>query len=65
MTTAERIALKRYAQVIALWTSRFDTAEIAARLDVPEAIVARWVANFRDQMHAAPAAPMRPLAKAA
>jgi hypothetical protein len=34
--------------VISFWLSRFDTAEIAQRLDLPEWLVARWVANFRD-----------------
>lgn len=31
-----------------MWLSRFDTAEIAAAVDLPECLVAAWVANFRD-----------------
>lgn len=61
----ERAALNKYADVIAMWTSRFDTAEIAAKLELPESMVARWVANFRDQMHGLPAATMPPLRAAA
>lgn len=41
--------LKRYAQAIDLWARRFDTAEIAEILTIDEAVVARWVANFREQ----------------
>ena len=44
---------KRYAEAIALWSARFDTAEIAARLDLPESTVANWVANFRDVVRVA------------
>ncbi|WP_407155198.1 hypothetical protein [Bradyrhizobium sp. STM 3557] len=45
-----RAQLRKYREVIAWWLSRFDTAEIAERLDLPEHLVARWVANFRDVM---------------
>lgn len=48
----ERGALKRYAEAVSLWRARFDTAEIARRLDLPEATVARWVANFREMARA-------------
>jgi hypothetical protein len=46
-----RTQIKSYAQVVALWSARYDTAEIAKLLDLPECIVARWVANFRDLLH--------------
>lgn len=54
MNTArqERASLRRYAEAIALWNARFDTAAIAERLNVAESIVARWVANFREQARA-------------
>lgn len=45
-----RAQLKKYREVISFWLSRFDTAEIACQLDLPEWLVARWVANFRDMM---------------
>lgn len=45
---ASRTQLKAYAEAIAMWGARFDTAEIAARLGLAEHVVARWVANFRD-----------------
>lgn len=50
---AERTELRRYAQAIAMWTSRFDTRDIAEALNVPEAVAAGWVANFREQVRAA------------
>lgn len=31
-----------------MWLSKFDTSEIAGQLGLPECLVARWVANFRD-----------------
>jgi hypothetical protein len=40
--------LKKYQRVIAMWLSKYDTSEIARDLDLPEWLVARWVANFRD-----------------
>lgn len=43
-----RDQLKRYREVISLWLSKYDTAEIAKQLDLPEYLVANWVANFRD-----------------
>jgi hypothetical protein len=46
MTT--RAQLKKYRDVISLWLSRYDTCEIAMQTDLPESIVANWVANFRD-----------------
>lgn len=49
----ERSELKRYAEAIAMWSARFDTSEIAAKLGLSESIVARWVANFRDVVRAA------------
>ena len=61
---SDRAALKWYAEAISLWNARLDTAEIAARIELPEGIVARWVANFRDQVCAMQAVPM-PVAKAA
>lgn len=45
---ASRDQLRKYRDVIALWLARFDTQSIALRLDVPEHVVARWVANFRE-----------------
>lgn len=56
---SERAALKQYADVIGLWCSRFDTAEIAERTGLAEHLVAKWVANFRDQTRAIPASNMR------
>lgn len=43
-----RSQLKKYQRVIAMWLSKYDTSEIARDLDLPEWLVARWVANFRD-----------------
>lgn len=40
--------LRHYASVIELWRRRFDTAEIAAELELDEGLVVKWVANFRD-----------------
>jgi hypothetical protein len=40
--------LQHYAQVLALWGRRFDTAEIAAIVRLPEGLVAKWIANWRD-----------------
>lgn len=48
----DRQHLKAYAEAIALWCAKFDTAEIGSRLGVPEAMVAMWVANFRDVVRA-------------
>lgn len=45
---ASRGSLKKYREVISMWLSRFDTCEIALQLDLPECLVASWVANFRD-----------------
>lgn len=45
---ASRTQLGRYAEVIELWRRRFDTMEIADIVELPEHLVARWVANFRD-----------------
>jgi hypothetical protein len=49
-----RQQLRRYAEVLSMWHARFDTAEIAGRLQLPEGLVARWVANYRDLMHGGP-----------
>ncbi len=35
-----------------MWSRRFDTQSIAERLDIPEHLAARWVANFRDVLFA-------------
>lgn len=43
-----RAQLRLYAEVVALWMSRFDTFEIGERLGMPEHVAARYVANFRD-----------------
>ncbi len=43
-----RAQLKRYQEVIAMWLSRYDTMDIALTVGLPESVVARWVANFRD-----------------
>jgi hypothetical protein len=50
-----RAQLKRYAEALAMWHSRFDTYEIAGRLGLPESVIATWIANYRDLMHGAPA----------
>ncbi len=47
-----RNQLRRYAEAVALWTARYDTFEIAERLSLPEYVIAKWVANFRDQARA-------------
>lgn len=51
-----RSHLKLYAECIAYWLARYDTAEIAAMTRLPEATVAAWVANFRDLTFAGRAA---------
>lgn len=43
-----REQLKRYRDVISMWLNKYDTAEIAHETDLPESVVANWVANFRD-----------------
>jgi hypothetical protein len=48
MNQVSREQLKKYRDVISMWLSKFDTAEIAAEKKLPEWLVARWVANFRD-----------------
>jgi hypothetical protein len=48
MGGADRKALRRYAEAVQMWAQKFDTFEIAARLGLPECIVACWVANFRE-----------------
>jgi hypothetical protein len=45
-----REQLKRYAEALAMWHSRFDTCEIAELLSLPELLVWSWVANYRDLM---------------
>lgn len=49
---SDRAHLKAYAEAIAMWCARFDTAEIACHLGIPEAMIALWVANYRDLMRA-------------
>ncbi|MFX8883383.1 hypothetical protein ABTM86_19430 [Acinetobacter baumannii] len=44
-----RAQLKRYREAISMWlNNRYDTMDIATELELPESLVARWVANFRD-----------------
>lgn len=45
---SDRAFLRQYADVISMWTAKYDSAEIAARLRIPEGIVAKWIAHFRD-----------------
>lgn len=49
----EKSFLKHYSTAISMWMAKFDTQSIALRLDVPESVVAKWVANFRDLARAA------------
>lgn len=51
--SASREQLRKYGDVIRFWLARFDTQAIAERTGVPEFIVARWVANFRDMVRGA------------
>ena len=51
-----RAAQRRYAEVISMWAAKFDTSEIAAQTALPEAEVARWVANYQEMMHGGTAA---------
>jgi hypothetical protein len=53
---ASREQLRRYAEALAMWHSRFDTCEIAGRLGLPESLISTWIANYRDLMHGIPAA---------
>lgn len=48
MKDVSREQLKKYQRVITMWLSKYDTAEIAHDTSLPEWLVARWVANFRD-----------------
>lgn len=48
MSAISRHRLRRYRDVVSLWLSKFDTFEIAKETGLPESLVARWVANFRD-----------------
>lgn len=43
-----RAQLKLYGNAVTLWLRRYDTAEIAEQLGLPEHTISRWVANFRD-----------------
>ncbi len=47
-STASRTQLRKYSEVISLWCARFDTQSISRRVDLPEWLVAKWVANFRE-----------------
>lgn len=49
----ERQRMKQYATVIQMWAARYNTAEIAAHLDIEEYLVARWIANYREIARAA------------
>ncbi|CAM5397273.1 hypothetical protein AFEL58S_01978 [Afipia felis] len=50
-----RDELSKYVEVIILfWGERLDTQLIANRTGLPEHLVARWVANFREVMREAP-----------
>lgn len=51
--TVTNAQLKKYCDVISAWRRKFDTAEIARLLDLPEELVARWVSNFQDMRHGA------------
>jgi hypothetical protein len=43
-----RAQLRKYPDVITMWQRRFDTAQIAAELKLPEPLVHAWVVNFRE-----------------
>lgn len=45
--------MKLYGDAIRMWTARFDTAEIAEHIGVPEYLVARWVVSYREIMREA------------
>lgn len=47
-----RQQLKRYREAITLWLHKRDTWEIARELNLPEHLVATWVANFRELVRA-------------
>jgi hypothetical protein len=47
---------RKYSEVISAWQRRYDTNEIARLLDLPEDLVARWIANFQDMKHGTGAA---------
>ncbi|APO53484.1 hypothetical protein LUI11_15435 [Bradyrhizobium diazoefficiens] len=47
-----RQQLKRYREVITLWIHKRDTWEISQELNLPESLVAGWVANFRELVRA-------------
>lgn len=48
-----RQQLRLYREVITLWIHKRDTQEIADELNLPEHLVATWVANFRELARAA------------
>lgn len=48
VSDVSRAQLKKYREVISLWLSKFDTNEIALQTNLPEHLVAKRVANFRD-----------------
>jgi hypothetical protein len=48
----EREQLRLYAEVVTSWSRGFDTWWISQHLQIPEHVVARWVANFRDAARA-------------
>jgi superfamily II RNA helicase len=43
-----RVELSHYAEAVAMWSRGFDTVSISIRTQVPEAIIERWVWNFRE-----------------
>ncbi|MFB6460481.1 hypothetical protein [Bradyrhizobium tunisiense] len=47
-----RQQLKRYREAITLWLHKRDTWEISQELNLPESLVAGWVANFRELVRA-------------
>lgn len=45
---AEEKFFRQYTQALKLWCRRYNTAEIAAYLRVPEPIVCRWIWHWRE-----------------
>lgn len=45
---SEEAFFRNYSIALKLWCRRFNTAEIASHLGVPESIVCRWIWHWRE-----------------
>jgi transposase len=48
MDADERMMFRNYSAALRLWARRYNTAEIAAVLNVHESCVCRWIWHWRE-----------------